>query len=107
MRATATALLFLAINFIGLGFGPTLAGMVSDRFAAAHFAAPAPASGGFADLCPGGRAAAGAVEGLDAACRSASAYGTRWAILGCALIFLWAALHYLLAARHLRRDLDA
>jgi predicted MFS family arabinose efflux permease len=105
MRATATALLFLAINFIGLGFGPTLVGVASDLFAAHHFAAPAGLTDSFNALCPGGRAAPGAVAGLNAACLDASAYGVRWAIIACTSIFAWAALHYALAARKLREDM--
>jgi predicted MFS family arabinose efflux permease len=102
MRATATALLFLAINLIGLGLGPTLTGMASDFYAAHHFAA-----GGFAAMCPGGRAAAGAAAGVGAACREASAFGVRWAIVTCAGGYLWASVHYWLAAKDLRRDLAA
>jgi MFS family permease len=105
MRATATALLFLVINFIGLGFGPTLVGVASDLFAAHHFAAPLGVAGDFKALCPGGRAATGAPAGLNAACLAASAYGVRWAIVSCTAIFAWAALHYALAARDLRQDL--
>jgi predicted MFS family arabinose efflux permease len=100
MRATATALLFLVINLVGLGLGPTLTGMASDFYAAHHLA-------GFAAMCPGGRAAAGAAAGVGAACRGASAFGVRWAIVTCAGAYLWAAVHYWLAAKDLRRDLAA
>lgn len=106
MRATATALLFLAINFIGLGFGPTLVGLASDLFAARHFMAPAGNSGGFAALCPGGRPAPHAGAALALACRGASAYGVRWAIVGCTAIYLWAAAHYVAAGLRMRQDLD-
>ena len=105
MRATATALLFLAINFIGLGFGPTLVGLASDLFAAHQFAG-SPQIGGFAFLCPGGKAALGASPALSGACRSASAFGVRWAIVVCALVYLWAAAHYALAAKRLRQDMS-
>jgi len=105
MRATATALLFLMINFIGLGFGPTLVGVASDLFAAHHFATHAGAVGAFTALCPGGKAAASAPAALNAACHGASAYGVRWAIVVCTAIYLWAAVHYALAARDLRKDL--
>ena len=106
MRATATALMYLSINLIGLGLGPTLVGLASDRIARAGFVAPAGASGGFADLCPGGVGRPGALPAIRAACVHASAHGVQWAIVGCTAVFLWAALHYALAGRSLRRDLD-
>jgi MFS family permease len=104
MRATATALLFLVINFIGLGFGPTLVGLASDMFAAHHFTALGLA-GEFKAMCPGGRAAPHAPAQLGAACGAASAYGVRWAIVVCTAIYAWAALHYALAAKRIREDL--
>jgi predicted MFS family arabinose efflux permease len=105
MRATATALLFLTINLIGLGFGPTLVGVASDLYAAAHFQALPHAVGSFAALCPGGRARAAAAAGLAQACQMSGAYGVRWALVTCTATFLWAGLHYVLAARTLRRDM--
>ena len=104
MRATATALLFLVINLIGLGLGPTVVGVLSDLYAGHAFHA-ATGGGGFGALCPGGKAAAGAAPGLALACRHASAAGVRWAIVTGAAVYLWAALHYALAARTLRSDL--
>lgn len=105
MRATATALLFLVINFIGLGFGPTLVGVASDLFATHHFTALG-AVGDFKAMCPGGRAAPHAPVQLGAACGAASAYGVRWAIVVCTVIYAWAAAHYALAARRIREDLQ-
>ncbi len=106
MRATATALLFLVINLVGLGLGPTVTGLMSDAYAAHLFHAPGALAGGFGALCPGGRAPAGAAAALGAACRHASAGGVRWALVSTSAVYLWAALHYLLAARTLRRDLE-
>ncbi len=106
MRATATALLFLVINFVGLGFGPTLVGVASDLIATHHFALSGVA-GAFKAMCPGGRPIHGAPVQVGAACLGASAYGVRWAIVGCTTIYLWAALHYALAAKRLREDLTA
>jgi predicted MFS family arabinose efflux permease len=42
MRATATSLMFLIINLVGLGLGPPLIGFVSDRVAAGSFGAGFP-----------------------------------------------------------------
>ncbi len=105
MRATATALLFLVINLIGLGLGPTLTGMASDFYARHHFELLTGLQGGFASSCPGGKAVAGASAQIVAACRAASAFGVRWAIITCAGSYGWAALHYWAAARRLRADL--
>ncbi len=105
MRATSTALLFLAINFIGLGFGPTLVGLASDLYAAHHFTAALPHAGAFARLCPGGKAGPSAAVAVGLACKSASAFGVRWAIVTGALVYLWAALHYALAARTVAKDM--
>ena len=105
MRATATALLLLVINLIGLGLGPTLVGWASDQFAARTFDGFANPTGSFATLCPGGRAIAGGAADLAHQCAASSALGVRHAIVACAFIFFWAALHYLLAARRLRADL--
>ena len=41
----------------------------------------------------------------DAACRAATAAGTRLGLLGTTLIYAWAGLHYLLAAFTLPRDM--
>lgn len=101
MRATATALLYLAVNLFGMGLGPTITGMLSDYFASLHFA------GAYGAQCPGGVAAANAPAGLNALCQAAAAHGLRWALIACTLALLWSALHYLLAARTLRRDLSS
>lgn len=102
MRAMATALLAAAMGLLGSGLGPTLLGVASDFFAARSFGA-----GDFIASCPGGRALAGSDAALDAACRMASTQGLKMALL-CATCFLWwAAVHFLLASRTLRRDLVA
>jgi predicted MFS family arabinose efflux permease len=100
MRAMATALVWLVMGLIGAGLGPTLMGVTSDFFAGQNFAL-----GDFIQSCPGGRAPAGAAEGIDAACRGASMQGLRTALMCGSVFFLWAALHFLLASRTLRRDL--
>jgi predicted MFS family arabinose efflux permease len=102
MRALATALLWLAMGLLGTGLGPTLLGVASDFFAERAYAA-----GDFIASCPGGRAPAGAGAGLDAACRAASTQGLRLALLCATVFLLWAATHFLLASRTLKRDLAA
>ena len=105
MRATATALMFLVLNLVGLGLGPTLTGLASDLYAAHHFTTLLGHAAGFVASCPGGRAVLSAEPAVKAACHGASAFGARWAIVTCAGAYLWAAVHYWLAARHLREDL--
>jgi hypothetical protein len=103
MRASATALLFLPINLIGLGVGPPLVGWLSDQIAQRQFAH----AGAFKALCPGGSAAKGAEAALAGACHAAAFDGLKWAIIIVAGgVYAWAGIHYLLAARTLKQDLE-
>ena len=88
-RATAVAILLMAMNAIGLGLGPLAVGLLSDHLAAT-------ALPGFAESCT-------AVLSTTAQCRDASAYGLVTALRIDALFYLWAACHFLRAARALRR----
>ncbi|MEQ8689991.1 MAG: MFS transporter [Pseudomonadales bacterium] len=72
MRAVASSVLFLVLNFIGLGLGPLVTGILSDVFSVT--------------MGPG--------EGL------------RWALVIVTLANVWAAAHYLRAAKYLRSDLS-
>lgn len=96
MRATATAFLYLAVNLFGLGMGPPITGFLSDRLAASLM------TGDLATRCQAGSIAARS----DELCRAAAATSIRWALVVVTLAFIWAAIHYLLAARTLRRDLQ-
>ena len=62
--------------------------------------------GAFAAVCPGGKAPPGAPAELAQACGASLAHGTQWALIGCAAVFVWAAVHYLLAGRGLGRALE-
>ncbi len=101
MRASTTALLFLILNLIGLGLGPSAVGLASDLFARRLFSGSG--LGEFAALCPGGHANPGAAPALAEACHASLVGGTRYAILACMTVLFWAAVHYLLAARSLRQ----
>lgn len=72
MRAVSSSVLFLVLNFIGLGLGPLFTGILSDVFGASM----------------------GAGEGL------------RWALTIVTLTNIWAAIHYMMAAKTLREDLS-
>ncbi len=101
MRASSAFVVNLVLGLVGIGLGPTLVGIFSDRFAHLAFAA-----GDFSTLCPGGAAAEGAGAALNQACQQASATGVQHAIMAMSLLLAWAGVHYFLAARDLRRDLD-
>jgi hypothetical protein len=101
MRASAAFAIAFVLGMIGIGLGPTLIGIMSDIFAHVAFG-----GGSFAAMCPGGAAPAGASAALGTACADASQTGITWAVAAMSVGFIWAALHYLLAARDLRRDLD-
>jgi hypothetical protein len=60
----------------------------------------------FDALCPGGKAVPGADALIANACAAASASGILEAIGIFSGFFLWAAVHFLLAAKRLERDLD-
>ena len=100
MRAVAASVYAMVIGLIGAGLGPWVVGLASDFFAARAFGA-----GDFIALCPGGRAPAGSAVGLDEACRAASTTGLRHALMSVLVFFVWASIHFLLAARTLRQDL--
>jgi predicted MFS family arabinose efflux permease len=87
-RATAIAILLMAMNAIGLGLGPLGVGWLSDYFTAA--AAPE-----LAGLC---RASPNV-----APCLAASGEGLRRALTVDVILYFWAAWHFLLAAHALRR----
>jgi len=102
MRASSAFTVAIVFGLLGIGLGPTLVGIVSDL--AAHRAFEA---GDFAALCPGGAARADAGPALAAACSSASAHGIQFSMAAIAVLLLLGSLHFFLAARGLRADLDA
>ncbi|HWI87595.1 MAG TPA: MFS transporter [Sphingomonas sp.] len=83
-RATAIAILLMAMNAIGLGLGPLAVGTMSDAFANA-------ALPGYTASCH------------SAACQAASAQGLVRALRVDIYFYAWAALHFMLAGRALRR----
>jgi predicted MFS family arabinose efflux permease len=100
MRASSAFVMSgLVMGLVGIGLGPTLSGILSDRFATRAFAS-------YISSCPGGRAPLGSLPPLADACRDASATGIRQALMVIALLCLWSTVHYVLAGRTLRRDLD-
>lgn len=102
MRATASSIVLLLMNLVGVGLGPVAAGLLSDVLAGYAFA-----PGEYAVICPGGRAAPGAAAALADACRSASFSGLKNGMMLMSIAYLWAAAHYFLAARTVTRDVAA
>ena len=98
MRATASSLLFLAINMMGQALGPVVIGLVSDTIARHAFTL-----GDYRALCP---PHPHAPAGVVAACARASSYGLQHSILLMCGCFLLGAVFYLLASRTLKRDLQ-
>jgi predicted MFS family arabinose efflux permease len=101
-RATTSAILTLVINLIGLGLGPALTGLASDLYAAGAYTGV----GDFATACPGGLAPAGAAADAAAACASAAFTGLQRAMVTVSGVVVWAGLHFLLAARTVRKDVN-
>lgn len=92
MRATAVAVLLFVVNLIGYGMGPPVIGALSDFLANGQLASAGLTTEACADLTG------------NASCTAAVEVGLRWAMMIGVCGYLWAALHFLLSARTLRRD---
>ncbi len=95
VRATATAVLLFIVNLLGYGLGPPVIGALSDFLATTNLQAAG------LTLADCGKAMLPANK---AACAVGSEFGLRWAIFIGLFGYLWAALHFLLAWKTLRRD---
>ena len=120
-RATATALVYVLLSVIALAGGALFTGWLIDHLAQFNFSHPdagsiarslelmrssVEAGGSFQLSCPGGDAAATAGIALHEACRTALALSSREAILVTVLLHGWAALHYLLGALGLAKQMS-
>jgi predicted MFS family arabinose efflux permease len=101
MRASSAFVVSIVLGLVGIGLGPPLLGFLSDHYAAREFT-----FGSYATSCPGGHAVQGSGAALADACSSASAHGLKYALMTLSLLCIWSAVHYLLAARNLRSDLE-
>jgi predicted MFS family arabinose efflux permease len=99
MRASSAFAVAVVLGLVGIGLGPTLVGFLSDGFARHAFPL-----GNFAEFCGKGASAYGPIFSDE--CGRASAAGLRQALTVVSLLFGWAAVHYALAARSLKRDLE-
>ena len=100
MRASASAVVGIATNLVSAGFGPLLVGTLSDWLTHRSFAAAG--GGDYSAVCVGARAAQTAAAG---ACGQASMAGLQWACILTAGLYLWGAVHFVLAARTVKRDM--
>ena len=120
MRATAAALMLFIVNLIGYGFGPPVIGAISDagtNWKLEQLQSPikAKACGGIEsqltavtkgrDGAISGAALEEAVAANDAFCKPARKVGVKLGVSIGSLVFLWAALHFLLIGRTMQRDL--
>lgn len=101
-RATSVAITLFVVNLIGIGLGPTLAGILSSVFKVMLLNGYD--MGLTLDIC---KVTTDLAAEQIAACRSADARGLQWAILVFATLYGWAAIHYLLAGKTLQRDMLA
>lgn len=95
MRATSTAILLFIVNLLGYGLGPPAIGALSDFLAGLNLQAAG------LTLADCGKTVLAANK---AACAVGSEFGLRWSIFIGLFGYLWAALHFLLAWKTLRRD---
>jgi predicted MFS family arabinose efflux permease len=97
--AVGMTLVLMFQNFLGLGAGPFVNGLVIDTAARRLYAAAG--HGSFAAFCPGGAAPKGSpIEALQA-CHAALTGATRIGLMSTVLVLAWACLHYLAASRSL------
>ncbi len=99
-RATAVAITLFAVNLIGIGLGPTLAGVLSSVLKSMMLSNAD--LGLTIDAC---KVVADLSVDQAAACISANARGLQWTIVIFATLYGWAAIHYLLAGKTLHRDM--
>lgn len=103
-RATAISLYMLCTASVGLALGPVVVGILSDVLSGlAHAGGPT----AFAASCPGGTALETADAATKAGCLSASAQGVRQAMVACTALYLWGALHFVLAGFSIGRTVKA
>jgi MFS family permease len=101
MRATAAFVFFVVSGLVGFGGGPALLGYISDQVAAHAFT-----GGSYPAACPGGVAPHEAGKAAHEACRIASVTGLKVAMSLMGGLYVWGAVHFFLAARWVRHDLE-
>lgn len=95
MRATAIAILLFVVNMIGYALGPPFVGAVADFMANRALTL----QGLTIEICRH------PIDANATACAAGQAQGLQQAMAIGVCFFLWAAVHFFLAARTLRRDI--
>ncbi|MGD9964989.1 MAG: spinster family MFS transporter [Hyphomonadaceae bacterium] len=106
-RASAIAILLLCVALIGNGLGPQIVGWLSDMFMAMQLETRGFGGVLTSDICRDRAAVALLAEDAQAGCRAAYGEGLRLSMATTALIFIPAALGFLITARWYQRDLVA
>jgi hypothetical protein len=106
-RASAIAILLLAIALIGNGLGPQIVGWLSDMFMNMQLAALDAGGALTTDICRAREAVAQLPEAQQAICRTAYGEGLRQSMAATALIFVPAAAFFLMSAMTLKKDMVA
>jgi hypothetical protein len=101
MRASSAFTASIVISLVGTGLGPILVGAISDLVARHTFTL-----GLFRSACPGGAALPAASLLIQHACTEASSRGISTAMASITALLLLGSLHFLIAARTIRADLD-
>ncbi len=105
-RASAIAILLLIVALIGNGLGPQIVGWLSDMFMQMQLASHGVAGDLTADMCRARDLSALGAEQQEA-CRVSYGEGLRLSMASTALIFVPAALLFLISGRTYHRDLVA
>lgn len=103
MRSITSAVMMMGAIGVGTTIGPLMIGAISDLSAAQMFPA---ALGSFAEMCPGGKSAPGAVSALSDACSAASAGGLRTALLLPCATYLLSAASFFICGRVIDEPLE-
>jgi MFS family permease len=101
MRASSAFTASIVTGLVGTGLGPIIVGTISDQVARRSLAA-----GRFDALCPGGAALPNSTALVHQACTKASAHGISVAVASVTFLLLLGSLHFALAGRTIRADLD-
>ncbi|OFI33617.1 hypothetical protein BFC17_04330 [Alteromonas lipolytica] len=102
MRATASAVLLIAVTMIGSSSGPPLVGFISDLIAVGAFPE---AFGQFSEQCSGPGVANLAAE-VKQACNAASSEGLELALRTIAVLYIVPVVLYGMAAKTMRLKMD-
>ncbi|HVY88916.1 MAG TPA: MFS transporter [Hyphomonadaceae bacterium] len=106
-RASSVAILLLLIALIGNGLGPLITGALSDMFMGTELKAHATNPALTVDLCRNAAEVAKLAAPDQAVCKAAYGEGLRQSMTATALIFIPAAVFFLLSALTLRKDMVA